>query len=52
MSKQTLRYAILVFGLVTGFIHAVILNLLVVDWLMLLNGLGFFVLTLVRILKP
>ena len=45
MSKQTLRYAILVFGLVTAVIHAVILNLLVVDWLMLLNGLGFFVLT-------
>ena len=52
MSKQTLRYAILVFGLVTGFIHAVILNLLVVDWLMLLNGLGFFVLTLVVFLNP
>lgn len=45
MSKQTLRYGILVFGLVTGVIHAVILNLLEVNWLMLLNGLGFFVLT-------
>ena len=44
-SKQTLRYGILVFGLVTGVIHAVILNLQVIDGLMLLNGLGFFVLT-------
>jgi len=45
MSKQTLRYGILVFGLVTGVIHAVILNLLELNWLMLLNGIGFFVLT-------
>ena len=45
MSKQMLRYGVLVFGLVTGVIHAVILNLMVIDWLMLLNGLGFFVLT-------
>ena len=45
MSKQTLRYGILVLGLVTGVIHAVILNLQSLDWLMLLNGLGFFVLT-------
>jgi hypothetical protein len=45
MSKQTLRYAILVFGLVTGVIHAVILNLLDFNWLMLLNGLGYFALT-------
>ena len=45
MSKQTFRYGILVFGLVTSVIHAVILNLVEVDWLMLLNGLGFFALT-------
>jgi hypothetical protein len=45
MSKQTLRYGILVLGLVTGVIHAVILNLQSLDWLMLLNGLGFFMLT-------
>lgn len=52
MSKQTLRYGILVLGLVTGVIHAIILNLLVVDWLMLLNGLGFFTLTLVLFANP
>lgn len=45
MSKQTLRYAILVTGLITGVIHAVILNLVELNWLMLLNGLGYFVLT-------
>jgi hypothetical protein len=45
MSKQTLRYAILVFGLITGVIHAVILNLQGINWLMMLNGLGFFALT-------
>jgi hypothetical protein len=45
MSKQTLRYGILITGIITGVIHAVILNLLEVNWLMLLNGLGFFALT-------
>ncbi len=45
MSKQTLRYGILVLGLITGVIHAIILNLQGIDWLMLLNGLGFFALT-------
>jgi hypothetical protein len=45
MSKQTLRYAILVLGIITGIIHAIILNLGGIDWLMLLNGLGYFVLT-------
>ena len=46
MSKQTLRYAILVLGLITGVIHTVILPLLGFEWLLMpLNGLGFFVLT-------
>jgi hypothetical protein len=45
MSKNTIRAAIVVFALVTGVIHAVILNLQGVDWLMLLNGLGYFALT-------
>ena len=52
MSKQVLRYGILVLGIITGVIHAVILNLLVVDWLMLLNGLGFFALTLAVFFNP
>lgn len=46
MSKQTLRYAILVLGLITGVIHLVILPLLGFEWLLMpLNGLGFLVLT-------
>jgi hypothetical protein len=46
MSKQTLRYAILVLGLITAVIHTVILPLLGFEWLLMpLNGLGFFVLT-------
>ncbi len=45
MSRQTLRYSILVLGFITGVIHAVVLNLQGIDWLMLLNGLGFLVLT-------
>jgi hypothetical protein len=46
MSKQTLRYGILVFGFITGVIHTVILPLLGFEWLLMpLNGLGFFVLT-------
>ena len=44
MSKQTLRYAILVLGLITGVIHLFLLNILEFNWLMLLNGLGFLVL--------
>ena len=52
MSKQTLRYLILVLGLITGVIHAVILNLQGLDWLMLLNGLGFLVLTGAIFLEP
>jgi hypothetical protein len=52
MSKQTLRYGILVFGLITGVIHAVILNLGGLDWLMLLNGLGYFVLTWAVVANP
>ena len=45
MSKQNLRFAILVLGLITGVIHAVLLNFQGMDILMLLNGLGFFALT-------
>lgn len=46
MSKQTLRYAILVLGLITGVIHTVVLPLLGYEWLLMpLNGLGFLVLT-------
>ena len=45
MSKNTLRTSILILGLITGVIHAIILNILGFDWLMLLNGLGYFVLT-------
>ncbi len=46
MSKQTLRYAILVLGLITGVIHTVILPLMGFEWLLMpLNGLGFLVLT-------
>ena len=52
MSDKMLRYGILVFGLVTGIIHAVILNLLELNWLMLLNGLGFFVLTWAVLANP
>ena len=52
MSKQTLRYGILVLGIITGVIHAIILNLVNIDWLMLLNGLGFFVFTGIVFLNP
>jgi len=52
MSEKMLRYGILVFGLVTGIIHAVILNLLELNWLMLLNGLGFLVLTWAVLANP
>ena len=52
MSKKTLQYGIFVFGLITGVIHAVILNLVELNWLMLLNGLGFFVLTWAVVANP
>ena len=52
MSNNLLRYGILVFGMVTGVIHAVILNMLQFDMLMLLNGLGFIVLTLIVFFNP
>ena len=45
MPRQMLRYSILVLGFITAVIHAVVLNLQGLDWLMLLNGLGFLVLT-------
>lgn len=46
MSKQMLRYAILLFGLVAGVIHAVVLPILGFEWLLMpLNGIGFLVLT-------
>jgi hypothetical protein len=44
MSKKLARTGILIFGSITAVIHAVILNLLGFDLLMLLNGLGYFVL--------
>ena len=37
MPRQMLRYSILVLGFITGIIHAVVLNLQGLDWLMLLN---------------
>ena len=46
MSKQTLRYAILVLGLITGVIHTVVLPLLGFEWMLMpINGIGFIVLT-------
>jgi hypothetical protein len=46
MSKQMLRYVILILGLITAVIHTIILPLLGFEWLLMpLNGLGFFVLT-------
>jgi hypothetical protein len=53
MSKQSLRYAILVLGLITGVIHTVILPLLGFEWLLMpLNGLGFIVLTGLVFFEP
>ena len=53
MSKQTLRYAILVLGLITGVIHLVILPLLGFEWLLMpLNGLGYLVLTGIVFFEP
>lgn len=45
MSKGNLRLVILVTGLITGLIHAVVLSLIGFDWLMFLNGIGFLILT-------
>ena len=53
MSKQTLRYAILILGLITGVIHLVVLPLLGFEWLLMpLNGLGFLVLTALVFFDP
>jgi hypothetical protein len=53
MSKQTLRYAILVLGLITGVIHTVVLPMLGFEWLLMpLNGLGFLVLTGIVFFNP
>ena len=53
MSKQTLRYAILVFGLITAVIHLVILPSIGFEWLLMpLNGLGYLVLTGVVFFDP
>jgi hypothetical protein len=52
VSKQTLRYLILVLGFITAVIHTVVLNLQGFDWLMLLNGLGFFILTSAIFFEP
>jgi hypothetical protein len=53
MSKQTLRYAIFILGLITGVIHTVILYLLGYTWLLMpLNGLGFIILTGLVFFEP
>jgi hypothetical protein len=53
MSKQTLRYAILLFGLIAGVIHLVVLPLLGFEWLLMpLNGLGYLVLTWLVYFNP
>ena len=53
MSKQMLRYAILLFGLITGVIHTIVLPLMGFEWLLMpLNGLGFIVLTGLVFLDP
>ena len=53
MSKQRLRYAILVFGLITGVIHLVILPAIGFEWLLMpLNGLGYLILTGVVFFAP
>ena len=52
MSKSNLRIAILVLGLVTGVIHAIILNIVEFNSMMLVNGLGFFVLTWATYVNP
>ena len=46
MSKQRLRYAILVFGLIAGVINLFILPAIGFEWLLMpLNGLGYIILT-------
>jgi hypothetical protein len=53
MSKQMLRYAILIFGLIAGVIHLVVLPLLGFEWLLMpLNGLGYLVLTGLVFINP
>ena len=53
MSKQTLRYAILVLGLITGVIHTVVLPLLGFEWMLMpINGIGFIVLTCLVFFDP
>jgi hypothetical protein len=52
VSRQLLRFLILVLGLITAVIHAVVLNLQSLNWLMLLNGLGFLVLTAAIFFEP
>ena len=53
MSKQKLRYAILVLGLITAIIHLVILPAIGFEWLLMpLNGLGYLVLTGVVFFEP
>ena len=53
MSKQKLRYAILILGLITAIIHLVILPAIGFEWLLMpLNGLGYLVLTGVVFFEP
>jgi len=59
MSQKTLRAAILVMGLFTGIVHLVLLPVLGgffplsdLDYLFLLNGLGYFVLVVVFFTNP
>ena len=59
MSQKSLRAAILVMGLFTGIVHLVILPVLGgffplsdLDYLFLLNGLGYFVLLTVFFTNP
>lgn len=52
MSRQMLRYSILILGFITTGIHAVVFNLQGPDWLVLLNRLRFLVLTSAIFLEP
>ena len=52
MSRQMLRFSILILGLITAVIHTIVLNLQGFDWLMFLNGLGFFMLTVSIFFEP
>ena len=47
-----LRFSILILGLITAVIHTIDLNLQGFDWLMFLNGLGFFMLTVSIFFEP